>query len=202
MTWRLTENPNHPQIALFCFSPPKTDVGYFGEGLSCYVFAWSKTSSTVVNKKPDMRTISNSRHRTRARNSISSTTPNTRSIPSKYRLWHFLNIYMWSGLPILFTDGFNTFKRGIIHSFEAADLASIRCIKSISTECRSKASDFMCTQTTVTHFYFAHGWKKIKSWKLHNHSLFILEEHCKLAKPPRAEERSTGQTRADSLWNL
>lgn len=124
------------------------------------MFAWSKTSSTVVNKKPDMRTISNSRHRTRARNSISSTTPNTRSIPSKYRLWHFLNIYMWSGLPILFTDGFNTFKRGIIHSFEAADLASIRCIKSISTECRSKASDFMCTQTTVTHFFLLTAEKK------------------------------------------
>lgn len=147
------------------------------------MFAWSKTSSTVVNKKPDMRTISNSRHRTRARNSISSTTPNTRSIPSKYRLWHFLNIYMWSKLPILFTDGFNTFKRGIIHSFEATDLASIRCIKSISTECRSKASDFMCTETTVTHFFLPKAEKKIESWKLHNHSLFILEEHCKLAKP-------------------
>lgn len=147
---------------MLCFAfPLQNGCWLFGEGLSRYVFAWSKTSSAVVNKKPDMRTISNSRHRTRARNSISSTTPNTRSIPSKYRLWHSLNIYMWSGLPILFTDGFNTFKRGIIHSFEAADLASIRCIESISTECRSKASDFMCTQKTVTHFFLLMAEQKI-----------------------------------------
>lgn len=78
-----------------------------------------------------MRTISNSRHRTLARTSVSPTltTPNTQNIPSKYRLRHFLNIYMWSRLPVLCTDGFNTFKRGIIHSFEASDLAWMWYIK-------------------------------------------------------------------------
>lgn len=145
-------------------------------------------TATVVNKKPDTRTICNSCHRTPARKSISSTTPNTQNIPSKYRLWHFLNIYMWSGLPSLCTDGFNTFKRGIIHSFEASDLASIQFI---SSEIHFKASDSMCKQQTVKHV-FVHDWK-VNSWKFHN--LFILEEHCKLVKSQNV--RSTGRTRAD-----
>lgn len=129
MAWRLTGNPNHTQIALFCFFLLQNGCWLFGEDLDFHGFACSHMTATVVNNKPNMRTISNSLHRTLGRTSISATTPNAQIISSSYRLWHFLNSYMWSGLPILHTDVFNTFKGGIIHSFVATDLASSRFIR-------------------------------------------------------------------------